>query len=57
MARDIPVIDLTPYRTGSAKARVAQAVGDSVHVHKLGLQIFLAGDYYKLIGELVAKGK
>jgi orotidine-5'-phosphate decarboxylase len=34
-----------------------ERLGDSVQFYKLGLQIFLAGDYYKLIGELVAKGK
>jgi orotidine-5'-phosphate decarboxylase len=34
-----------------------ERLGDSVHFYKLGLQIFLAGDYYKLIGELIAKKK
>jgi len=36
---------------------LVERLGDSVQFYKLGLQIFLAGDYYKLIGELVAKGK
>jgi orotidine-5'-phosphate decarboxylase len=32
-------------------------LGDSVHVYKLGLQVFMAGAYYELIEELAAQGK
>jgi orotidine-5'-phosphate decarboxylase len=34
-----------------------ERLGDSVHVYKLGLQVFMAGAYYELIEELIKKGK
>ncbi len=48
-AMDVPTVD--------EAMSLVERLGDSVQFYKLGLQIFLAGDYYKLIGELVAKGK
>jgi len=49
LAMDVSTLD-------EARNLVKQ-LGDSVHVYKLGLQIFLAGAYYELIDELNQKGK
>lgn len=48
-ALDVP----TP---ADARALVEQ-LGDSVLFHKIGLQLFMAGDYYELIDWLRARGK
>jgi len=37
--------------------RLVELLGDSVHVYKLGLQVFMAGAYYELIEWLTGKGK
>jgi orotidine-5'-phosphate decarboxylase len=48
-ALDVPTV-------AEAKAMV-ERLGDAVAFYKLGLQIFLAGDYYELIEWLRARGK
>lgn len=39
-----------------AKALV-ESLGDAVQFYKMGLQLFMAGDYYSLVDWLTAKGK
>jgi orotidine-5'-phosphate decarboxylase len=48
-ALDVPTIE-------QAKEWV-ERLGDSVIFYKLGLQIFMAGDYYELVDWLLARGK
>ncbi|MBM3202383.1 orotidine-5'-phosphate decarboxylase [Candidatus Woesearchaeota archaeon] len=49
MALDLPTID-------EAKALV-EILGDSVHFYKVGLELFMAGDYFDLVAWLKARGK
>lgn len=49
MALDVPGID-------EAKALVEQ-LGDAVSFYKVGLELFMAGDYFKLIEWLKSQGK
>lgn len=37
--------------------RLVDQLGDSVHFYKLGLELFMAGDYFRLVRELIARGK
>jgi orotidine-5'-phosphate decarboxylase len=37
--------------------RLVAKLGDAVHFYKLGLELFMAGDYYGLLSELTGLGK
>ena len=37
--------------------RLAEQLGDSVHFYKLGLELFMSGDYYALLDWMVARDK
>jgi orotidine-5'-phosphate decarboxylase len=37
--------------------RLAETLDDAVHFYKLGLELFMAGDYYELIDWMVARDK
>jgi orotidine-5'-phosphate decarboxylase len=37
--------------------RLVDALGDAVHFYKLGLQLFMAGNYFELLDRLVEQGK
>jgi orotidine-5'-phosphate decarboxylase len=37
--------------------RLVETLGDSVRFYKLGLELFMAGGYFELMDELVARGK
>ncbi len=37
--------------------RLVGALGDAVHFYKLGLQLFMAGNYFELVDQLVEWGK
>jgi len=37
--------------------RLVDALGDAVHFYKLGLQLFMSGNYFELVDQLVAAGK
>jgi orotidine-5'-phosphate decarboxylase len=37
--------------------RLVDALGDAVHFYKLGLQLFMAGNYFELVDQLRQRGK
>src|SRR4051812_24144501 len=37
--------------------RLADQLGDAVHFYKLGLELFMAGEYFELLDWMVGKGK
>jgi orotidine-5'-phosphate decarboxylase len=37
--------------------RLVDALGDAVHFYKLGLQLFMSGNYFELVDQLVEAGK
>jgi len=55
-ARDRLIFAMDVADTGSAR-RLAGVLGDSVQFYKLGLELFMAGDYFELLDWMVGSGK
>ncbi len=49
MALDLP--------TQAAALRLVEQIGPSVHFYKIGLELFMSGDYFPLLDELKSRGK
>jgi orotidine-5'-phosphate decarboxylase len=61
MAKNIPLRERLIFAmdvpdAGSAR-RLADHLGDSVQFYKLGLELFMAGEYFELLDWMVGKGK
>lgn len=61
MAKNIPLRERLIFAmdvpdAGSAR-RLADRLGDSVQFYKLGLELFMAGEYFELLDWMVGKGK
>ncbi|MFO1406007.1 MAG: orotidine-5'-phosphate decarboxylase [Steroidobacteraceae bacterium] len=61
VAKDIPARERLIFAMDVADPaearRLAEQLGDSVHFYKLGLELFMSGDYYALLDWMVARDK